>query len=138
MRPLYDHQGHVRVWLNDDEKWLLELHGEAVAYIFQDSVYDLKGRHLAWWTGDRVLDHSGNVILIVPDAQDLRVSRPPWHPRPTTPIERTLPAPPMLGLKPSLSFETGRWTDASVTIDSLRSSANLHKRLTFGFVGAFP
>jgi uncharacterized RmlC-like cupin family protein len=73
MRELYDQKGEVGIWLNDDEKWLLDLKGNATAIVHEGSIYDLKGRHAAWWRGDRIEDHSGNVIFVTHDVQQSSV-----------------------------------------------------------------
>jgi len=43
MRALYDHTGEVRIWLRDDEKWLLDLQGNAIAIVQDGNIYDLSG-----------------------------------------------------------------------------------------------
>src|ERR1700688_4456874 len=57
MRALYDYSGHVRIWLRNDAKWFVDSHGNALAFIDEGSIYNLKGCHVAWWRGDRIRDH---------------------------------------------------------------------------------
>ena len=47
MRALYDYNGHVRIWLRNDAKWFVDLHGNALAFIDEGSIYNLKGCHVA-------------------------------------------------------------------------------------------
>jgi 4-fold beta-flower domain-containing protein len=48
MRALYDYNGHVRIWLRNDAKWFVDSHGNALAFIDEGSIYNLKGCHVAW------------------------------------------------------------------------------------------
>jgi hypothetical protein len=120
MRALYDHNGQVGIWLDDDEKWLLDLHGNALAIVHEGSIYDLRGHHAAWWRGDRIQDHYGNVIFVTRDFQHLQTLSPLWHLRPLPPIEKIKPTRPTLGLRPIESQTRGRWVDPQSFLNDLR------------------
>jgi hypothetical protein len=119
MRALYDYNGHVRIWLRNDAKWFVDLHGNALAFIDEGSIYNLKGYHVAWWRGDRILDHHGNVVFVTHGVQHLETPKPTWHIRPLPPIQRTMPTRPTIGLRPLKSQTSGRWADPRAFLDDL-------------------
>jgi hypothetical protein len=120
MRALFDQNGEVGIWLRDDEQWLLDLHGNALAFVHAGSIYDLEGRHVAWWRGDRIQDHYGNVIFVTPDVQHLKMLRPIWHLRPLPPNPKMIPLRPTIGLRPIESLTSGRWGDSRAFLEALR------------------
>jgi hypothetical protein len=122
MRALYDYNGHVRIWLRNDAKWFVDLHGIALAFIDEGSIYNLKGCHVAWWRGDRIQDHHGNVVFVTHDVQHLETLKPTWHIRPLPPIQRTMPTRPTIGLRPLESRTSGRWADPRAFLDDLLCS----------------
>jgi hypothetical protein len=126
MRALYDQSGEVKTWLRDDDKWLVDLHGNARAYVNDGSVYDLRGRHSAWWRGDLMQDHLGNVIFVTHDVQHLfMMLKPLLHLRPLPPTQKIMPLRPTLGLRPIEHQPSGRWGDSKAFLDVLQSSAGL-------------
>ena len=120
MRALFDQNGEVRIWLRDDAQWLLDLHGNALASVHEGGIYDSWGRHVAWWRGDRILDHYGNVIFVTQDVQHLQMLKPIWHLRPLPPPPKMMPLRPILGLRPIESLTSGRWGNSRAFLDALR------------------
>ena len=120
MRALYDHAGEVRIWLRDDEKWLLDMQGNAIAIVQDGNIYDLNGHHIAWWRAGRVQDHHGNVVFVARDFQHRQMQSPPWHLQPLQPIEKIMPLRPTLGLRPIEFQPSGRWVDPQALLDDLR------------------
>ena len=120
MRGLYDQKGKVEIWLPEDEKWLLDLHGNAIACVHEGSIYNLKGRHVAWWRGDRIEDHAGNVIFVTHDVHHLRMLKPLWHLRPLAPTPKIMPLRPTPGLRPIEPLASGRWADPRTFMEGLR------------------
>src|ERR1700722_380119 len=127
MRALYDYSGHVRIWLRNDTKWFVDSHGNALAFIDEGSIYNLKGRHVAWWRGDRIRDHHGNVVLVTHDVQLLETLKPTWHIRPLPPIQRTMPTRPTIGLRPGIAPCSVELCEASVAVNDLSGLRSLDK-----------
>ena len=123
MLALYDQKGEVGIWLGEDQKWLLDLQGNAIACVHEGSMYDLRGRHVAWWKGDRIEDHAGNVIFVTHDVEHLRMLKPFFHLRPLPPIPKIMPVRPLLSLRPIEFPASGRWGDPRVFLDCLRCHA---------------
>ena len=120
MRGLYDQKGEVEIWITDDEKWLLDLHGNAIASVHDGSIFNLEGRHVGWWQGDRIQDHSGSVIFVVYDVGHLRTVKPIWHLQPLPPTPKIMPLRPIFGLRPIEPLASGRWNDPQAFLDDLR------------------
>ena len=120
MLALFDCNGNVEIWLRDDEKWLLDLHGNALAFVHEGGVYNLEGYHVAWWRGDRIQDHYGNVIFVAQDVQHLQTLKPIWHLRPLPPPPRIMPLRPTIGLRPIEPLTSGRWGNSRAFLDALR------------------
>lgn len=60
-QTLWDRSGNPVFFLVND--WLLDLQGQPVGFIETDgAVYDLKGRHVAWFTGGIIRDRSGYCV----------------------------------------------------------------------------
>jgi hypothetical protein len=114
MRALYDQNGHVKVWLQHNDSWLVDLRGHALAFIRDNSIYNLRGLHIAWWQGDNVRDHWGRVLLITRDAIHTGAMRPVFQSRPTPPTLLVRPTLPMVRLKPILMPDKPAWGDVNV------------------------
>ena len=124
MRAFVDSTGYVKLWLHPNGTWLLNVHGRPLALVDGDSVYDLRGRHVGWWTGAEVRDHDGRLVVADLNAVQLKGDMPPWHPRPLPPTVGTnMPVRPTLGLRPLRSPNRLDWANPSVFINSLLVSA---------------
>ena len=129
MRALYDRTGHVGIWLDENEQWLLDLHGNALAFVHDGSIYDLKGRHVAWWRGDRIQDHHGNVVYVTCDVQYLHTLNVLRRLGPLPPTEKIMPMRPMLGLRPLEPLTSGQWADQQSFLNNLLGTPTLEAAL---------
>jgi hypothetical protein len=80
----------------------------------------LEGYHVAWWRGDRIQDHYGNVIFVTQDVKHLQMLKPIWHLRPLPPPPRIMPLRPTIGLRPIEPLTSGRWGNSRAFLDALR------------------
>jgi len=101
MRAFSDWTGHVKLWLQLNGAWLFDRHSQPCLFFQGDSIYDSRGRHVAWWTGTEVRDHDGRLLYADLDAVYLGGIRPPWHLKPIPPtIGSSIPICPTPGLRP--------------------------------------
>jgi hypothetical protein len=114
MRALYDQNGHVRAWLQHDDQWLVDLHGNPIGFLKDGSIYNLRGLHIAWWHGDHVRDHWGRVLLITRDAVHTGAMRPVFQSRPTPPASIVRPTLPTISLRPLAVPDKPAWGDLNV------------------------
>ena len=63
--PLLDRTGNVKFWADPRSSWMVDLDGNAVAFITVDAVYDRNGIQLGWWHGDHLRNRNGQVVLFV-------------------------------------------------------------------------
>jgi hypothetical protein len=77
MIPLYDHLGTPAAFYLEQEERFIFSWGASAAWLQLDSVYNYSGGHVGWWLDDRLLDHSGDILLFVEGAPNL----PPPKPR---------------------------------------------------------
>ncbi len=85
MEPLYDRQGRVRAWLQEEHGRIISLQGCHLASIEGHSVYDRFGQHIGWWKNGHMRNSRGAVVVWAADAFGLGVIRPPLLPPPAEP-----------------------------------------------------
>lgn len=99
--PLYDRNGRVAAFILSRSR-IVTPQGRSVAWVRERSIYDYQGGHLAWWYGDHIRDHSGQLMYWLRGASTGLV-----HPIPQIPpipgipsIEPIKPIPSIPPMKP--------------------------------------
>lgn len=124
MMPLYDQGGHVCAWLTAKGPWLISCAGRRLAYLSEDSVYDVKGRHVGWWAPQKILDHGGQIVLVGPDVPSYKTELTARTLQQRKPRPHGMRVEPILGEKPPKAVEFPRWSNATAFIDALRVRAS--------------
>jgi len=62
--------GEVYAWLEVDNKHILNLVGEHIAFIDDDSVYHWHGEHIGWWENGHMRDDGGVVVVFLRDQKN--------------------------------------------------------------------
>ena len=107
--PLFNHVGDIHCWREDDGR-LIGRGGENLGFVRGDSVYDWTGEHRAWWFGDHMRDHKGEVALVAASAGRIGVVKPILRAGAITPITPSLPPEPGLKMKPLKPLRVVGWT----------------------------
>lgn len=110
MTPLYDQNGRVYAWLQDDSGRILSLRGQHLAFIVNDSVYDWSGHHIGWWADGHMRDGHGAVVVFTREASGLGVGRPGLAGTPGRPGIAGIPGRPGLAGRPGRPGRLGAWT----------------------------
>jgi Collagen triple helix repeat (20 copies) len=109
MEPLYDQHGQVYAWLQVEAGRIISMHGQHLAFISGDNVYNWRGQHLGWWENGHMRDHRGAVVVFTQNATDLIVGRPGLAGRPGTPGIAGVPGRPGLSGVPGRPGRAGAW-----------------------------
>lgn len=110
MEPLYDQNGRVHAWLQEDTARVINLRGQHVAFLRDDNVYDWSGNHLGWWVDGHMRDHRGSVVVFTRDATNLFVGKPGLAGIPGMPGIAGVPGTPGLAGVPGKPGWSGSWT----------------------------
>lgn len=110
MIALYDSTGTVRAWLHRAGR-IYTLSGQNLAFVKEDSVYDWKGQHIAWWEDGHVRDSVGAVAYFTTRAKDLGGLSPFRQLVPIKPLLVTSPLKPRLALKPLKPRKRAAWSN---------------------------
>ncbi|WP_425414195.1 4-fold beta flower protein [Pleomorphomonas koreensis] len=109
MQPLYDSRGSVHGWVDLDTGRIINRHGQHIAFIRGDSIYDWHGHHVAWWHDDHVRDRNGRVALFLRGASGLGPAIPALGAVPARPAIHAVPAMPALSAKPARPARSASW-----------------------------
>jgi hypothetical protein len=110
MDALFDGDGEVYAWLNEDGK-IYGLDGQNLAFIEGDSIYDWDGNHVGWWTDGHIRDSYGAVALFTSEASNLGVLKPMRALRPLAPLRELSPMKPMKSMKPMRPLKQMAWAE---------------------------
>lgn len=106
MNPIYDREGHVIAWKNDEN--IYHLDGSHAAVKDNINVYGKNGQHLGILLEGFFRDHSGNAVAFLPGAFGgpllPETSEPPAPPAPSTPPTPANPSIPPIPAIPSLDW----------------------------------
>jgi hypothetical protein len=94
MEALYDSNGRVYAWLNENGK-IYGLAGHNLAFIDNGKVYSWAGAHIGWWENGHIRDTAGAVAVFTADATGLGVVRPVRSVRPVRPVKQVSPVKPV-------------------------------------------
>jgi hypothetical protein len=124
MDPMYDQSGCIRAWLTMKGPWLVSCAGRRLAYLAEDSVYDLSGQHVGWWAPQKILDHGGHLVLVGPDVPSYKIELTARALQQRKPRPHGMRVEPILGKKPPKAVEFPRWSNATVFLESLSLRAS--------------
>ena len=112
MEPLYDRGGRVFGWIDLESGRIRKPHGRHAAFVVGDSVFDWRGRHVAWWQENHVRDSNGRVALFLRGAEGLGPAVPALAAVPARPAIAAVPARPALAARPARPARSASWANA--------------------------
>lgn len=113
MRPIYDPQGSVVAWLDDDR--IIDLSGQHTALISSTSVITYSGKQMGMFEDGFFRDSGGGAVAFIENASGgpiLPIAQiPPVPPVPTIPPIPPIPLIPYVPPVPLLSWSYLSWND---------------------------
>jgi hypothetical protein len=109
MEALHDRTGRVHAWLDKASGRIVNLNGRHVAFVDNDSVYDLGGSHIGWWRDGHIRDRNGAAALFTADATNLGVVKPVRQVKPVQPVKAVAPVKPVKAVKPVKPVKQLAW-----------------------------
>ena len=114
----YDKYGNRILWLSDkDNETLYDFSGNAVAYIYGNSIYSFKGKHLGFYENGWVLNSNGYYVLFTQEATG-GIVRPVKKISPIIGIARTKPIKMTKSIKPVKPVKKLQWSDADYFLNN--------------------
>jgi len=110
MTPLHGKKGQVVAFLADGGR-IVSLKGKSLAWISGENVYNYTGDHLGWWADGFLLGPDGGVMAWQTREGNRRVNLPHPHPPPTPPLASPEPARPALKDPPFKPADKLDWSD---------------------------
>jgi len=111
MEPIYNRNGRVVAWQNNDV--IHDLRGEAVAFLSGSNVVNYRGQHLGVLDRGFFRDHNGSAVTFIRGAIGGPVppvpSVPPVPPVPAIAPVRPVPPVPPVPAVPSLGWSSMDW-----------------------------
>ena len=107
----YDSSG-VPVAYSQDDKHIFLFSGEAVAYIYKDSLYSFFGVHLGWYLDGWVRDHDGSCVFFTEDSKGGPM-KPMKKMKPMKDTKQMKPMKGMKQMKPTSSSKKSSWSPLS-------------------------
>ncbi len=109
LEPLHGRSGEVLAWLDRGAGRIIGPRGAPMAFISEDSIYNWRGQHVAWWEDDHIRDHAGRVALFLRKAKDLGPPPPRMTAAPRPPIVGAIPSKPAKAAKPDKAEPRPTW-----------------------------
>lgn len=113
MDALYNRRGQVAAWLDRVAGEIVDLTGQHLAFVDDDSVYDYSGNHIGWWQNDHVRDSRGAVGFFTRHANSMGIYRPFLGFEPFQPYKAYSPYRPYKRFKPFRPFDMNGWSSES-------------------------
>jgi hypothetical protein len=124
--PLYDQKGIPQLWLGPEE-WLYDEHGQPAAFILGDSIFSIRGLHIAWWDSASVLGGDGSVMLVTRAGNPLAGDAPYQLGR-ASPAPKLGPAKPAVGRIPARFHMKRGWSRPDTLMDQVKLEQSLKHR----------
>lgn len=110
VEALYDQAGRVYAWLDTATGRIHGRRGENLAFLDGNSIYDWRGRHIAWWQDGHIRDRQGYAALFTANATNLGVVRPVRAVSPIRPVKAVAPVRPIKQAKPVRPVKRLAWS----------------------------
>ena len=110
MTALHGKKGQVMAFLADGGR-IVSLKGKSLAWISGENVYNYAGHHLGWWADGFLLGPDGGVIAWQARVANIRVSLPYPQPPPAPPIASPEPGRPVPSNPPVKPPDKLDWSD---------------------------
>ena len=108
----YNQEGNP-VAYSDDGVHIYLYNGDPVGYIAADSIYSFAGDHLGWFIGGWILDHDGDCLFFMPNA-DGGPLKPLAMLVPLKELKDLLPAKNIREIKPTIPAKSMDWSPLSL------------------------
>jgi hypothetical protein len=109
VEPLFDRLGAVFGWIDLQSGKIVNRQGRHSAFVANGSVYDWRGRHVAWWHDDHIRNHSGQIALFLRDAGGFGPAKPALSAIPVRPAIAVTPARPVTSATPARPARSASW-----------------------------
>jgi hypothetical protein len=110
MTPLHGKKGQVLAFLADGER-IVSLKGKSLAWISGENVYNYVGDHIGWWDDGFLLGPDGGVMAWQARVASIRVNLPYPLPATTPPVASPEPVRPLPSPPPTKPPDKLDWSD---------------------------
>jgi hypothetical protein len=110
MMPLHGKKGQVLAFLAEGGR-IVSLKGKSLAWISGENVYNYTGDHLGWWADGYLLEPDGGVMAWQTRSTNLGATLPYAAPPPTPPVASPEPARPVPSAPPFKLLGKLDWSD---------------------------
>jgi hypothetical protein len=114
MDALHDKSGNVVAWYDRPNGDIVDLSGNHIAFVDEDSVYNYSGAHIGWWQSDHVRDSQGSVSVFTKNATGLGIYAPYLSYEPYQPYKAFRPFRPFKSFKPFKPYLNGSWSSKNI------------------------